>query len=228
MNYNQKLSYERKLKMNELELYSIDINGLENYFHLDLAETEEELTEEMKKQHENIEFKTALLWATTKPELEEDTGLKTINTKLSMSCPFFFIVELIANGVDVIMNSQPIDELDNPKYSFIDHVTPFVDDTVLDRVEVLRKDYNKLNSKSNKTEKEKNELLDKKYNLFSSLPLGTMVNITIITDYYKLKRLVLKHQYAEYDLREQFVNLLLDNIPLLKEIVKPIINEDRI
>lgn len=214
--------------MNELELYSIDINGLENYFHLELSESEEELNDSMKKQHESIEFKTALLWATTKPELEEDTGLKTINTQLSLSCPFFFIVELIANGVDIVIDSQPIDNLDNPKYSFIDHVTQFVDDAVLDRVEVLRKDFNKLNSKSEKTKKEQNELLDKKYNLFSSLPLGTMVDITVVTDYYKLKRLVLKHQYAEYDLREQFVNLLLDNIPLLKEIVKPLINEDRL
>lgn len=214
--------------MDELELYSIDINGLENYFHLELSESEEELNDSMKKQQESIEFKTALLWATTKPELEEDTGLKTINTQLSLSCPFFFIVELIANGVDIVIDSQPIDNLDNPKYSFVDHVTPFVDDAVLDRVEVLRKDFNKLNSKSEKTTKEKNELLDKKYNLFSSLPLGTMVDITVVTDYYKLKRLVLKHQYAEYDLREQFVNLLLDNIPLLKEIVKPLINEDRL
>lgn len=214
--------------MDELELNSIEINGLENYFHLELSESEEELNDSMKKQQESIEFKTALLWATTKPELEEDTGLKTINTQLSLSCPFFFIVELIANGVDIVIDSQPMDNLDNPKYSFIDHVTPFVDDAVLDRVEVLRKDFNKLNSKSEKTTKEKNELLDKKYNLFSSLPLGTMVDITVVTDYYKLKRLVLKHQYAEYDLREQFVNLLLDNIPLLKEIVKPLINEDRL
>lgn len=214
--------------MDELELNSIEINGLENYFHLELSESEEELNDSMKKQQESIEFKTALLWATTKPELEEDTGLKTINTQLSLSCPFFFIVELIANGVDIVIDSQPMDNLDNPKYSFIDHVTPFVDDAVLDRVEVLRKDFNKLNSKSEKTTKEKNELFDKKYNLFSSLPLGTMVDITVVTDYYKLKRLVLKHQYAEYDLREQFVNLLLDNIPLLKEIVKPLINEDRL
>lgn len=214
--------------MDELELNSIEINGLENYFHLELSESEEELNDSMKKQQESIEFKTALLWATTKPELEEDTGLKTINTQLSLSCPFFFIVELIANGVDIVIDSQPMDNLDNPKYSFIDHVTPFVDDAVLDRVEVLRKDFNKLNSKSEKTKKEKNELFDKKYNLFSSLPLGTMVDITVVSDYYKLKRLVLKHQYAEYDLREQFVNLLLDNIPLLKEIVKPLINEDRL
>ena len=214
--------------MDELELNSIEINGLENYFHLELSESEEELNESMKKQQESIEFKTALLWATTKPELEEDTGLKTINTQLSLSCPFFFIVELIANGVDIVIDSQPMDNLDNPKYSFVDHVTPFVDDVVLDRVEVLRKDFNKLNSKPEKTKKEKNELFDKKYNLFSSLPLGTMVDITVVTDYYKLKRLVLKHQYAEYDLREQFVNLLLDNIPLLKEIVKPLINEDRL
>lgn len=214
--------------MDELELNSIEINGLENYFHLELSESEEELNDSMKKQQESIEFKTALLWATTKPELEEDTGLKTINTQLSLSCPFFFIVELIANCLDIVINSQPMDNLDNPKYSFIDHVTPFVDDVVLDRVEVLRKDFNKLNSKSEKTKKEKNELFDKKYNLFSSLPLGTMVDITVVSDYYKLKRLVLKHQYAEYDLREQFVNLLLDNIPLLKEIVKPLINEDRL